>query len=122
MQAEVQAGRQRCRQARQAGGQAGRGAGRQGRQLGQPQAARSPPCHTSHRLPFFSLCAPLVSRSKLATAGQAASDVAAARQLRRRRSTCKSHDHLGSPAFLEAVDGNPDLLLPHLQLLSLDDE
>ncbi|KAI3428661.1 hypothetical protein D9Q98_007484 [Chlorella vulgaris] len=60
--------------------------------------------------------------SKLATAGQAASDVAAARQLRRRRSTCKSHDHLGSPAFLEAVDGNPDLLLPHLQLLSLDDE
>ena len=38
---------------------------------------------------------------------------------RRAKSSCRRHDHLGSPAFLESLEGNPDLLLPHLKQLSL---
>jgi hypothetical protein len=45
--------------------------------------------------------------------------VAQAQQVQRAASSCRQHDHLGSPAFLEHVEGNPDLLLPHLQQLSL---
>jgi hypothetical protein len=47
--------------------------------------------------------------------------VAKEQQLRRQLSTCRSHDHLGSPGYLERVAGQPDLLLPHLQQLSLAD-
>ncbi|KAI7844799.1 hypothetical protein COHA_001679 [Chlorella ohadii] len=59
--------------------------------------------------------------SKLASEGRGAPDVEAAQRLRRQKSGCQQHDHLGSPAFLEAVAGKPDLLLPHLQQLSLND-
>lgn len=57
--------------------------------------------------------------SKLAAAGEQSPDVAAARQLRKQQSSCRDHDHLGSPSFLKSLEGNPDLLLPHLQELSL---
>ena len=62
---------------------------------------------------------PATPRSKLAAEGLEAPDVAQAQMARRAASTCRQHDHLGSPAFLEQVEGNPDLLLPHLQQLSL---
>lgn len=56
--------------------------------------------------------------SKLAAEGRGAPDVVAAQQARRAVSTC-GHDHLGSPAFLDKLEGQPDLLLPHLHSLSL---
>ncbi|KAL4428215.1 hypothetical protein ABPG75_002304 [Micractinium tetrahymenae] len=56
--------------------------------------------------------------SKLAAEGRGAPDVVAAQEARRAQSTC-GHDHLGSPAFLDKVEGQPDLLLPHLHNLSL---
>ena len=59
--------------------------------------------------------------SKLAAEGRGAPDVAAARAARRQLSSCRGHDHLGSPAFLDSLAGKPDLLLPHLQGLSLSD-
>lgn len=60
--------------------------------------------------------------SKLASSGREAPDVSAACEVRRKQSTCQQHDHLGSPAFLEAVAGKPDLLLPHLQQLSVQED
>ncbi|PSC70915.1 Random slug 5 [Micractinium conductrix] len=57
--------------------------------------------------------------SKLAAEGRGAPDVAEAQAARRAKSSCRRHDHLGSPAFLESLEGNPDLLLPHLKQLSL---
>jgi hypothetical protein len=45
--------------------------------------------------------------------------VAAAHERRQASSACHCHDHLGSPAFLATLQGHPDLLLPHLQALSL---
>ena len=51
--------------------------------------------------------APVPRRSKLAAEGRGAPDVEAAQQLRRQKSSCQQHDHLGSPAFLEAVAVRP---------------
>lgn len=62
------------------------------------------------------------SLAQLAAAGsRGAPDVEAARSSRRQLSSCRGHDHLGSPAFLDSLQGKPDLLLPHLQSLSLSE-
>lgn len=58
--------------------------------------------------------------SKLAAAGRGAPDVAEAQRARRALSSCQEHDLLGSPAFLESLEGRPELLLPALRQLSLE--
>lgn len=83
-----------------------------------------PPLLLSYCALTGSPCAPppppnLAPCSKLAAEGRSAPDVVAAQQARRAQSTC-GHDHLGSPAFLEKLEGQPDLLLPHLHKLSLE--
>ena len=41
--------------------------------------------------------------------------------LRRSKSSCKAHDHLGAPPLLSTLSGKPELLLDHVAALSLQD-